>query len=271
MAPGGPSFNELQRTNPEMQFITYNDVHTRTYTWRNDKPPFNDVRVRRAIALGYNQEEYIATQSGMATPVYGVIPSFMAEYYLSLDDLGENAQWWKFNVEKAKALLAEAGYPGGFRTPMKVTSSSPEQYAADFFVATFGRIGIKADLEVLPHPVAQRTIFRSEYEAGIVGGAYRAWDPVHPFTYLTPGNLRNQGHVNDPWVVEKTQEIQRTVDKAKRKQLITEVTRYLAGQVYYIVLNAKASRVLQPWVKNYVPQNDYSPGRWHQYVWIDKG
>ena len=119
--------------------------------------------------------------------------------------------------------------------------------------------------------MAQRTILRGDYDAGMVGSSYRTWDPVHMFSTLTPGNVKNQGWVNDPWVVDKTQEIMRTLDRQKRKQLISEVMRYLAGQVYAIVSNPKSSRALQPWVKNYLPQSDFSPGRWHQYVWLERG
>ncbi len=75
----------------------------------NQKPPLNDVRVRQAINYAINKEAYCAVvKNGLGSrqpPVIG--PN--VQYYKGNDP-------YPYDIEKAKSLLAEAGYPDGFKT-----------------------------------------------------------------------------------------------------------------------------------------------------------
>ncbi len=84
---------------------------TEFYTLNVTQPPFNDARVRRALALAINRTA-ITDQllGGLHTPAYSLIPPGMPGH-LTREEAGDAAQ--VYNPEQARKLLAEAGYPNG--------------------------------------------------------------------------------------------------------------------------------------------------------------
>ena len=81
---------------------------------RTDKPPFNDVRVRRAISIAVDRQgilDAVYEGVGVFNPA---VPAAFKEWALPVDQLGEGAQYYKHDPARAKKLLAEAGYPNGF-------------------------------------------------------------------------------------------------------------------------------------------------------------
>ena len=96
---------------------------------RTDKPPFNDVRVRRAISLAFDRQallDAVAEGVGAFNPP---VPSAFKEWSFPVDQLGEGSQYYKQDLARARKLIAEAGYPNGFgrrctTRPMGPRSSS---------------------------------------------------------------------------------------------------------------------------------------------------
>jgi peptide/nickel transport system substrate-binding protein len=89
--------------------------------------PLGDVRVRRALNLAVNQQEIVEHFYGghaelMAYPQH---PGF-GEYFQPLEEMPESVQeLFGYDPAKARALLAEAGYPDGFEFKVQVCSCSP--------------------------------------------------------------------------------------------------------------------------------------------------
>ena len=92
--------------------------------YATDKEPFTDVRVRRAINHALNREEIIQfVLRGIGEEAYGYLPSALTDEYL--EESEELA--YKYDPEKAKQLLAEAGYPDGLELTLSADNSSKEQ------------------------------------------------------------------------------------------------------------------------------------------------
>ena len=69
-----------------------------------------------------------------------------------------------------------------------------------------------------------------------------------------PEELQNQSHVNDPVVTDLLVRQRRTVDPARRREILAELQRHLARQQYYVQLLAGEHRVWDGALKNYGPE-----------------
>ena len=116
----------------------------------NTKAPLDNAKVRQAIAHAIDRQAIVAGAFfGQATPIHGgVIPQWNWGYAADLQFFSPRA-----DTDKAKALLAEAGYPDGFETTMTVASSFPAIMAmAPIIQANLQAAGIKAQLGSMEIP-----------------------------------------------------------------------------------------------------------------------
>jgi peptide/nickel transport system substrate-binding protein len=105
--------------------------------------PFDDVRVREAIRLTVDIDEII-------TGAYNGVPN-RANTMLAADILGHwaDAPAYQPDLERAQALLAEAGYPDGFRTTLITDDVPVHQQAAAIVQQQLRRVGIEADIRIV--------------------------------------------------------------------------------------------------------------------------
>ena len=122
------------------------------YYWvipNNTKKPLDNPKVRQAIGLAVDRSAIVAGAFfGQATAIRGgVIPKWNWGY-ADINYFGEKSE-----VAKAKALLAEAGFPNGFETSITMASSFPPMMAmAPIIQANLAAIGIKAKIDSMEVP-----------------------------------------------------------------------------------------------------------------------
>ena len=92
------------------------------------------------------------------------------------------------------------------------------------------------------------------------------------FGQYYPGEIKNQSHINDPVVADMLVRQRRTLDLAKRREVIYEIQRYLAKQQYYvqIALARSTSAVWDGALKNYGPNLGYDYGGRLMAAWLDR-
>jgi len=107
------------------------------------RKPFDNPKVRQAINYAINKEALAKVAfNGYAVPAEGVVPAGV-EYAVKLGP-------WPYDVAKAKALLAEAGYPNGFETELwSAYNHSTAQKVIQFLQQQLGQVGIKAKVQAL--------------------------------------------------------------------------------------------------------------------------
>ena len=117
----------------------------------NQKEPFNDVRVRQAINYAIDKNAYIAVvKDGNATVAQSVI--------------GQNVQYfkanepYKYDIEKAKELLAEAGYPDGFTTSIMYANTTANQKQCEFLKQQLEQVGIEVELNGMESAILNQKI-----------------------------------------------------------------------------------------------------------------
>ena len=106
----------------------------------NARPPFDDVRVRRAVAHAIDRSAIIdGAMFGYGTP----IGSHFAPHHPAYEDLtGMSA----YDPEQARALLAEAGFPDGFETTLTLPPPSYARRGGEIIASELRDVGIEAEI-----------------------------------------------------------------------------------------------------------------------------
>jgi len=103
--PVGTELATMNNATLSPEILRYNELVTFAFQFNVNKAPYNNVKVRQALACAVDRESFVTNvRSGVGTPAYSWIPPGMPGYDA---DLGKE---YTFNVTKAKSLLAEAGY-----------------------------------------------------------------------------------------------------------------------------------------------------------------
>lgn len=129
--------------------------------------PLNNIKVRQALSYAINREQimvYLADGRGTALGS-SMYPAF-GKFFMP-----ELADYYEFNVEKAKSLLAEAGYPDGFALKITVPSNyQPHIDTATVVVEQLRAIGIDASIDLVEWSSwLSETYQGRNYEATVVG------------------------------------------------------------------------------------------------------
>ena len=261
-------------------------LQTAEYTWltggsigfKLSIPPFGDVRVRRALSRASNLAEIfesLAFSQGRWTP-NPAVPAAFADWSIPIDQLGpEGRRLYEPSTAEAKRLLAEAGYPNGFKTTVEAPGTGYGPDFDDFVQITLKNwkaAGIDAELKLREYGAFISSAIFGKFDQMFIG-LRGAWaDPeAYFYRWFMPGQRLNVWGVDDPKLTEMIKLQRRTFDVAKRKQIVFDIQRYLADQA---LLGADGSiRILSAWdahIKNYMPNNGFDYGGRLMAAWIDK-
>ncbi|MDQ3780050.1 MAG: ABC transporter substrate-binding protein, partial [Chloroflexota bacterium] len=106
------------------------------------REPFTDVRVRQAVSLAVNRQEVIDKAVGGAGVLSGPMPTGHQDWFIPVESLP-----YQQDLERAKALLAEAGLEDGFKTTITCSPQYPEFVAASVVLQQqLAQIGIEAEV-----------------------------------------------------------------------------------------------------------------------------
>ncbi|BCH67971.1 MULTISPECIES: ABC transporter substrate-binding protein [Rhizobium/Agrobacterium group] len=138
------------------------------------KAPFNDVRVRRAVAHAVNRDDIVkAVFFGRGKKLEG-IPIVEGTPWYDAD----LAHGWKYDPTRAKALLAEAGFPDGFQTTLLATAQyGMHKDTAEVVQQHLAAIGINCELRLPDWPTRVSLGRSGQYDIAIHGNAADNNDP----------------------------------------------------------------------------------------------
>lgn len=267
----------LWKTAPKAQYFRYLD-NTWIIAMRQDKPgkPFSDVRVRQALMLASDLEQIKKFYYGGEAEI-DVWPmnKDITALYKPLNEMPPEVQdLYKYNPEKAKQLLKEAGYPNGFKTSIVCQTFAERIDELSLFKDMWAKVGI--DLTIEPKETGAYAIYTSAgnpYEDML----YRSVGPSFTIS-LYMGNTRGPGiwnpsHVNDPpgslpYMEDLFNQFNSNVfvNNSKLYELVKQQNTFLMAGAYSI---PRPSPYLYnfwwPWLKNHYGQG---PG-FVRYAWID--
>ena len=247
----------LQRTNPELNLWPFSFRAHTAMTFNVQNPPFNDVRVRRAIQMAIdldtiNQTYYQGWGNTNAAPRLG--QAFIG-YFTPFEEWPEQLKgYYTYDPEGAEALLDEAGYPRGadgirFETVYEhidVMDLDYYQIVMEYLRA----IGIGVEVKLLSG-AEYGTVVRNYQSQGLIW-----W--VHNTDYL--GGLDDSyskhgfspSNVNDPAYDVIYEAFQAATTTEEQKRLAREAVMRIAEQ-HWVIAGPRVPTfiVTQPWIVGY--------------------
>ncbi len=221
------------------------------------KKPFDDVRVRRALMMAIDRKALVdGASSGFGQPI--------GSHYTPNDPgFVDLTGTLPYDPDKAKALLAEAGYPNGFSFSIKVPQMSYATRSSEILQAMLADVGVTLTIVPTEFPATwiQQVFLAHDFDMTIVAHA----EPLDIAIYARPDYYF--GYRN-PAFDKAVSGAERATDAASRDVLYGEAQRILAQDVpalflYVIpklgVWNAKLQGL---WINEPIPANDLTEVRW---------
>ena len=262
----------LVETSPQLQY-TKASGKVRSFPMRVDQPPFDDKRVRHAVMLAINHEEVARDfYQGTGDVVHVPAAPSHAPYYVPLEELPDNLQeLFGYDPDKARQLLAEAGYPDGFEVELHTSDQFKEW--TELYLPYLADVGIDAELILTDQGTHEGKTHVANYD-GIAAGS-TGW-PILGSTWWWAGHIIQeiipwQGHVADPVFRGMYEDLTSTQDPDEYLKKYREMFVYTIDQTWWANLVMEYEYAFwQPWIKNYHGETDF----WQaypplKYVWVD--
>lgn len=147
-------------------------ISVRYLFMNTQKPALSDVRVRQAIAMAINKEDYIkVVRNGLASVATSVVGPDV-QYYKANDPI-------PYDVEKAKALLKEAGYEDGLKLKLFMYNTSTNEKQSQFYKQQLANIGIDVEINGMESAIVNQKVqgFKGEGKDAEYDLYMAAWSP----------------------------------------------------------------------------------------------
>ena len=244
-----------------------------------DRPPFDNVQLRRAMALSLDRQSYIDIVSGGKSSIAGnMMPppegrwGMPHEMLLKLPSYSPDVAAQQADARK---IMQSLGYGPGNRLKLKVSTRDFATYRdpAVIFVDQLNKVHFDAELEVIESSIWHNRLVKKDYTVAlntsgvgiddpdaVLKGAYACNSEANYTNYCTPQV--------DKLLAEQSQQ----ADAEKRKAIVWEIERVLAEDVARpIVYHNRSGTCWQPHLKGFVLHENSIYNAWRfDNVWLDK-
>jgi len=198
----------------------------------NKKEPWTKLEVRQALSYAIDRKEVLTVAGSNLGTVIAPVPPALKEYALDPESLAE----YKPDPQKARDLLAKAGFPNGFSSELQLIPTFPTMVAGAQVVADQAKkVGISLELKQVEYGVWIKGFNAREFTLtmNITGGNT---DPDSLLFNRLSAKGVNQNNWNDAEVEDLLQQGKLQADPTKRKEIYTRLQRLLVQKVPQIWL-----------------------------------
>ena len=213
------------------------------------KAPYDNPKVREAISYAIDQKPIIDTVFlGAGEAANSIIGPNVWGYY----DVEKYTQ----DIEKAKALLAEAGYPDGFKAKIWVNDNPVRRDTAVILQDQLKQIGIDLAIETVEWGAFLDGTARGDHEMYLLGWGTVTRDPDYGMYEListaTMGAAGNRSFYSNPTVDKLLEEGKTELDPEKRKAIYKEIQEIIRKDIpMYMIIYPLQNVVTQKNIKNF--------------------
>lgn len=228
--------------------------------------PFDDVRVRQAMQYALNRQAIVDTVLyGTSRVTTSVFPPTSLAFDPKFD------QYYSFDLEKAKELITQAGYPNGFEATVLATTAYPEfAEMAQILKSDLAKIGVNLTIEILDPAQWYPKLMSGSYHMTFSFAGLSQTDPSQ-VTLNSAYRLEN----NPLWekvpedYLKAGQAGRTTLDKDKRKQIYADFQKaLLEGSWALSVAWRPTLYAVAPYVRGFTSSVDLN--MMFDGVWLDR-
>ena len=213
--------------------------------------PLNDLRIRQAISLSLDRDEFIKTMTnGKGT---WALAGAQSDTYTQQ----EIRQMMKYDPAQAKQLVAAAGYPNGVDIEFIYTADKGSGYVTEIqlFQSQMKKGGVNVTLKALDKNDESTRKKKGDFQLDISTKALSEDVDSYLYAIFYPNSPQNYAGVNDPQLSDLLVAQRREVDATKRRDIVRQaVKRINVDEVWALALYyASNQQFWQPRLKNYAP------------------
>lgn len=219
-----PADIEAMKADPDIKMMEQEGLNVGYLAFNTVKKPFTDKRVRQALNMAINKDAIIeAIYLGAGKAAKNPIPPTIWSYNDAIVD-------YPYDPAKAKALLAEAGYPNGFETdiwamPVQRPYNPNARRMAEMMQADFAKVGVTAEIITYEWGEYLKRSKNGEHQTILLGWTGDNGDPDN-FLYVLLGCAAAEGANRARWCYKPFDDLliqaKRTTDIAERTRLYEE-------------------------------------------------
>jgi peptide/nickel transport system substrate-binding protein len=216
----------VRKTNPNAVVQSYhNSLTPFGVALAQDKPPFNDLRVRRAVSMAIDRQKQADTLfEGHGIIGWGVPYIYYTDKQPTLGQLGP---WWQYRPAEAKKLLAEAGHPNGFETTLFYYEYFPQMTSQVQLVQQDLKRNLNINVKItkLDYTTYYGRYVESKWDGmawGFQSGHAIGLDE-RTYQYMHSKSTKNFFRVNDPVIDELTTKLRQTASTADQRALTKKI------------------------------------------------
>ena len=202
--------------------------------------PFKDVRVRQALSLAVNRNALVKSiMRGKAVPTGTVISRSVFGYSEQI------AEPDSYDLEKAKALLKEAGFENGFSFTLDTPNNRwiNDENLCKALAGMWAKLNIKVNVHSMPRSQYFPKVLSFDTSAGLVGWGSSTFDAYYPmqslsatFNAFSGAGISNIGRISDRRMDELLKKLSVEENSETRKSLAQEVLMLEKKEVFHIPL-----------------------------------
>jgi peptide/nickel transport system substrate-binding protein len=244
----------LAKTNPEIMQTTQPDGAAGMW-FKLDKEPFTDINVRKAMNMAIDRATIAKTHYGgyAAGIPCGLISAAYKGYAFDYADWPQALKdEYTYNPTKAKQILADAGYPNGFKTNV-VAATRDDMELLQIMKAEFKDIGIDMTINVLDVPTYEAMTRAGKHDQMCSASGGFTWNITRSIEqFYSKGPDAGQTNVNDPTYDELRDKFYAATDPAEAPQWVREADKRVIEQHWLVTVGEHYIFVVwQPYLKGY--------------------
>ncbi|MDA8621793.1 ABC transporter substrate-binding protein [Psychrosphaera sp.] len=238
----------------DIDIIDSTSMNVSYWAFNTEVPPFDNPKVRKALSYAVDQNAIIdAVYFGLAQPATSLLPPTSWAY-------NEDSRVSQYDIEKAKNLLAEAGFPDGFEMdiwamPVQRVYNPNAGKMAEILQQSLKELNIKANIVTYDWGTFRKKLANGEHDSVLIGWLADNSDPDNFYRPLLSCAAAMSGSNRSAWCnKEFDQNVKRalfTTTESARKIFYTNAESIIRDQVPLVpIAHATRHKVQHKYIKN---------------------